>query len=72
MFKIDNKNTRATSDIFIVNFERISQLFLVFLLLTFNEQMLAVLGLNLLNVNILSAIFQSKQSACCLGFCQNL
>ena len=40
MFKVNNKNTRTTSrrrsGVFIVNFEHISHLFLVFLLLTVN------------------------------------
>ena len=37
MFKVNNKNT----DFFIVNFEHISHLFLVFLLLTLNKSVLA-------------------------------
>ena len=37
MFKVNNKNTRTTS-VFIVNTEHISQLFLVFPLLTLNKQ----------------------------------
>ena len=45
MFKVNNKNTRTTSMTsfwcFIVDFEHISQLSLVFLLLTLNKQMLA-------------------------------
>ena len=43
MFKLNNKNTRATSrfGVFIANFEHISQLFLMFLLLTLNKQMVA-------------------------------
>ena len=42
MFKVNNKDTRTTplawrrSDVFIVNFEHISHLVLVFLLLTLN------------------------------------
>ena len=43
MFKINNKDTRTTlccrSDVFIVNFEHISHLVLVFLLLTLSRQM---------------------------------
>ena len=39
--KVNNKNTRtvslSSSDIFIVNFEHISHLFLLFLLSTFNK-----------------------------------
>ena len=34
MLKVNNKDTRATPGIFIVNFEHISQFVLVFLLLT--------------------------------------
>ena len=45
MFKVNNKNTITTpecrSGVFIVNFEHISHLFLVFLLLTLNMQTLA-------------------------------
>ena len=39
MFKVNNRNTRARrrSGIFIVNFEHISHLVLVFLLLTLNR-----------------------------------
>ena len=41
MFKVNNENTRTTtgrcSGVFIVNFEHISYLFLVFLLVTLNE-----------------------------------
>ena len=36
MFKVNNKDTRRRSGIFIVNFEHISHLVLVFLLLTLN------------------------------------
>ena len=47
MFKGNYKNTRKRhwrrSGVFIVNFEHISDLFLVFLLLTLNKQMLASL-----------------------------
>ena len=42
MFKINNKDTRTTSTVsrvFTVNFEHISHLFLVFLLLTLNRKM---------------------------------
>ena len=39
MFKVNNKDTR--SGIFIVNFEHISHLVLVFLLLTLNMQLRA-------------------------------
>ena len=45
MKKVNNRNTRATSmtssGVFIANFEHISHLLLVFLLLTLNKQMLA-------------------------------
>ena len=45
MFKINNKNTRTTfitfSGAFIVKFERISHVFLVFLLLTSSKQSIA-------------------------------
>ena len=41
MFKVNNKNIRTTSmrrsDVFVINFEHISFLFLVFLLLTLNN-----------------------------------
>ena len=43
MFKANNKNTRTTScrsGVFIVTFEHISHLFLVFLFLTLNKQIL--------------------------------
>ena len=36
MFKVNNENTRTNTNIFIVNFEHISHLVLVFLLLTLN------------------------------------
>ena len=40
MFKVNNKNNRwRRSGVFIVNFEHISHLFLVFILLTLNKQM---------------------------------
>ena len=46
MFKVDNKNTRKRrSGVFIVNFEQISHLFLVFLLLPMNKYMLVELVL---------------------------
>ena len=52
MFKGNNKNTRTVSlirsDVFMVNFEHILYLFLVFLLLIFNKEMLA--GLFLINL----------------------
>ena len=44
MFKVNNKDTRTVNEcsyVFIVNFEHISQLFLVFLLLTLKRQMFA-------------------------------
>ena len=57
LFKVHNRNTRKRrescskltiktldrrcSDVFIINFEHISRLFLVYLLLTLNKQMLA-------------------------------
>ena len=46
MFKVNNKNTRTflLPGVFIVNFEHISYLFLVPLLLTLNKQMLAGKG----------------------------
>ena len=37
MFKVNNKDTKTTSGVFIVNFEHISQLFLAFLLFTLNN-----------------------------------
>ena len=43
MFQVNNKNTRTTSsrprysDVFIVSFEQISNIFLVFLLFTLNK-----------------------------------
>ena len=37
MFKVNNKDTTTTSGAFIVNFEQISHLALVFLLLTLNR-----------------------------------
>ena len=39
MFKVNNKDTRRRSGIFIVNFEHIPHLVLVFLLLTLNMQL---------------------------------
>ena len=42
MFKVNNKDTRTTTlaiDIFIVNFEDILHLFLVFLLFTLNKKL---------------------------------
>ena len=43
MFKVNNKDTRATqwrrSDVFLINFEHISHLVPVFLLLTLNMQL---------------------------------
>ena len=36
MFKVNNKDTSRRSGVFIVNFEHVSHLFLVFLLLTLN------------------------------------
>ena len=49
MFKANNKNTRTMSvtndvDIFFVNFQRISHLFLVFRMLALNKWMLAAKG----------------------------
>ena len=43
MFKVNNKATRTTSGVFIVNFDHISHLFLVFLWLTLNKYVLAEL-----------------------------
>ena len=40
MFKV-NKNVRRRSGVFIINFEHVSHLFLVFLFLILNKQMLA-------------------------------
>ena len=37
LLKVNNRNTRARCEIFIVNFEHISHLALVFLLLTLNK-----------------------------------
>ena len=45
MFKVNDKDTKTTlrcSGVFIVNFELISHLFLVFLLLTLNMQIFAM------------------------------
>ena len=45
MFKVNDKGTKTTSvtfDVFIVNFEHISHLFLVFLLLDWNKKMVSV------------------------------
>ena len=45
MFKVNNKNTRRRrSGVFFVNFEHISHLFLVFLFLTLQKQMLVGKG----------------------------
>ena len=41
MFKNNNKNTRMTSGVFIVNSEYISHSFIAFLLLSLNKQILA-------------------------------
>ena len=41
MFKVNNKGTRTTSVIFIVNFERISHLFVELPLLTLNRKLFA-------------------------------
>ena len=50
-FKVNNKNTRTMSlrsfSCFLINFEHISYLFLVFLLLSLNKEMLAGLLVNL-------------------------
>ena len=43
MFKYNDKTTRTMSDVFIVNFEHISHLLLVFLLLTLSKNILAEL-----------------------------
>ena len=45
MFKVNSKDTRTMSDVFIVNFEQISHMVLVFLLLTLSRQVLANLDL---------------------------
>ena len=37
MLKVNNKNTGTTSGVFIGNFKHISNLFLVFILLTLNK-----------------------------------
>ena len=39
MFEVNNKDTRTTSCVFIFNFEHISHLVLVFLLLTLKMEM---------------------------------
>ena len=39
MFKVNNKDAKCRSGVFIVNFEHISHLVLVFLLLTLNMQL---------------------------------
>ena len=44
MFKVNYKDTRRRSDVFIVNFEQISHLVLVFLLLTLNSAGWAATG----------------------------
>ena len=41
MFKVNNKDTWRRSGIFIVNFEHISHLLIVFILLTLNMKLLA-------------------------------
>ena len=41
IFKVNYKDTRTRSGVFIVNFEHISHLFLVLLLLPLNKQMFA-------------------------------
>ena len=45
MFKVDNKGNRRGSGFFIVNFEPISHLVLVFLLLTFERAIALLLGI---------------------------
>ena len=45
MFRVNNKDTRTTPSVFIVNFEHISHLVLVFLLLTLSRLMLAEMSL---------------------------
>ena len=37
MLKVNNKDTRTTSGVFIVNFEHISHFFLIFLSFTLNK-----------------------------------
>ena len=58
MFKVNNKNTTATSMTslwrFIVKFEHISHLFLGFPLLTMDKQMLAVFIINLRYIHHIS------------------
>ena len=44
MFKVNNKDTHRSS-VFIVNFEHVSHLVIVFLLLTLNMQLPAVLAI---------------------------
>ena len=39
MFKVNNKDIRKTPGIFVVNFEHISYIVLVFLLITLSRQM---------------------------------
>ena len=41
MFKVNNKNTCAFSDVFAVNFQQVLHLFLAFLLLNLIKQMLS-------------------------------
>ena len=41
MFKVNNKNNRTSSAVFVVNFEHISHLFLAFLSLTSSMYMFA-------------------------------
>ena len=61
MFKVNNKVTRTTfscrSTVFLVNFEHISQLFLVFLLLTLNMHYVLHLFLMLLLLTLNIAAF---------------
>ena len=59
MFKVNNKDTRTTgrrSGVYIVNFEHISYLVLVFLLLTLSRQMSAGCLLDDLILDFVTAI----------------
>ena len=37
MFKVNNKDNRRRSEVFMINFEQITDFFLVFMLLTLNR-----------------------------------
>ena len=70
MFKVDNKDTRTMSGycsgIFVINFERISHIFLGFLLLTLNRKMfaelLSTLNRNWINYKYPAALMVNKKT----------